>query len=172
MPQVEVTFDIDANGILNVTARDKATGKEQKITITSSSGLSSDEVDRLVQEAKDNEALDQDRREIIENRNNLDNLVYQTEKVLSENREKLPASEVETLEGELEKAREALDQDDATQLKAAFDSLTQASHSLAQAAYQDQGGPEAGGPTPDMGGGASGNDAGGDDVIDADFEEA
>ena len=77
-------------------------------------------LNRAIQEAKDNEALDQDRREIIENRNNLDNLVYQTEKVLSENREKLPASEVETLEGELEKAREALDQDDATQLKAAF----------------------------------------------------
>ena len=93
--------------------------------------------------------------------------------MLSENREKLPASEVEKLEGELENAREALDQDDAAQPKAAFDSPTQASHALAQAAYQDPAGSEAGGgPTPDMGDGASSGDAGGDDVIDADFEEA
>jgi molecular chaperone DnaK len=83
MPQVEVTFDIDANGILNVTAKDKASGKEQKITITSSSGMDSSEVDRLVREAKENESADEERREIIESRNNLDNMVYQTEKLLS-----------------------------------------------------------------------------------------
>lgn len=170
MPQVEVTFDIDANGILSVSAKDKATGKEQKITITSSSGLSNDEVDRLVQEAKDNEADDQSRRDIIENRNNLDNLVYQTEKVLSENREKLPPSEVEKLESELTRAKEALEADEADELKAAFESLTQASHALAQAAYQGaEGAEDAGGPMPDAGPGA---DVGGDDVIDADFEDA
>jgi molecular chaperone DnaK len=170
MPQVEVTFDIDANGILNVTAKDKATGKEQKITITSSSGLSSDEVEKLVNEAKANEAEDTRRREIIEARNNLDNLVYQTEKLLSENRDKLPSSEVASVESQLVNAKAALDGDDVDQLKSAFDSLTQASHKLAQAAYQggDQGGGDAGQAGPS--GGASGGDD--DDVIDAEFEEA
>jgi molecular chaperone DnaK len=176
MPQVEVTFDIDANGILNVTAKDKASGKEQKITITSSSGMDSSEVDRLVREAKENESADQERREIIENRNNLDNMVYQTEKLLSENRENLPEAEVEKLEGELARAREALDQDDAAELKAAFEALSQASHTLAQAAYQGaeaggEGSP-AGGPGPDAGPNGGGASGGGDDVIDADFEEA
>ena len=167
VPQVEVTFDIDANGILNVTAKDKATGKEQKITITSSSGLSKDEVENLVNEAKANEAEDARRREIIEARNNLDNLVYQTEKLLGENRDKLPSGEVESLEAELATAKAALDTDDVDQLKSAFDSLTQASHKLAQAAYQ---GGEAGaeGAAPADAGAASADD----DVIDAEYEEA
>jgi molecular chaperone DnaK len=168
VPQVEVTFDIDANGILNVTAKDKATGKEQKITITSSSGLSKDEVENLVNEAKNNEAEDARRREIIEARNNLDNLVYQTEKLLSENRDKLPSGEVEAVESELATAKEALDTDEVDQLKAAFDSLTQASHKLAQAAYQD-GDAAADGGTPADGGAT---DDGDDDVIDAEYEEA
>jgi len=167
VPQVEVTFDIDANGILNVTAKDKATGKEQKITITSSSGLSKDEVENLVNEAKANEAEDARRREIIEARNNLDNLVYQTEKLLGENRDKLPSGEVESLEAELATAKAALDTDEVDQLKSAFDSLTQASHKLAQAAYQGgEAGTEGGAPAD---GGASSD---GDDVIDAEYEEA
>ncbi len=164
MPQVEVTFDLDANGILNVSAKDKATGKEQKITITSSSGLSKGDVEKLVKEAAENEAADQARREVIEARNNLDNSVYQTEKLLNENREKLPASEVASLEAEVKSAREALDTDDVARLKSAFDSLTQASHKLAQAAYQSQGAAPAGG--------AAGPNKGGDDVIDAEYEEA
>ena len=168
VPQVEVTFDIDANGILNVTAKDKATGKEQKITITSSSGLSKDEVENLVNAAKENEAEDSRRREIIEARNNLDNLVYQTEKLLSENRDKLPSGEVASVESELATAKAALDTDDADQLKAAFDSLTQASHKLAQAAYQ---GGEAGAEGAAPAGGAGAADAD-DDVIDAEYEEA
>jgi len=168
MPQVEVTFDIDANGILNVTAKDRATNKEQKITITSSSGLSKDEVERLVSDAKKNEAADKNRREVIEARNNLDNLVYQTEKLLSENREKLPASEVSAVEAEVKSAREALDSDDAARLKSAFDKLTQASHKLAQAAYQNQG---AGGAAPGAAPGGPGAKKG-DDVIDAEYEEA
>jgi molecular chaperone DnaK len=167
VPQVEVTFDIDANGILNVTAKDKATGKEQKITITSSSGLSKDEVENLVNEAKANEAEDARRREIIEARNNLDNLVYQTEKLLGENRDKLPSGEVESLEAELATAKAALDTDEVDQLKSAFDSLTQASHKLAQAAYQGgEAGAEGGAPAD---GGAASDD---DDVIDAEYEEA
>ncbi len=166
VPQVEVTFDIDANGILNVTAKDKATGKEQKITVKSDSGLSSDEVDRLVQEAQANEADDQARREVIEARNQLDNLVYQTDKMLAENRDKLPESEVTEVEAQLATAREALDSDDVTQLKSAFDSLQAASHKLAQAAYQGGDAPEGGGGDEGAGGGAD------DDVIDAEFEEA
>jgi len=170
MPQVEVTFDIDANGILNVTAKDKATSKEQKITITSSSGLSKGDVDRLVREAEAHESDDKKRREIIEGRNQLDNLVYQTEKLLGESRAKLPPSQVEAVEAKLKEAKTALDSDNADQMKAAFDALTQASHALAQAAYQGgaAGGPEQGAPA----GEAKGGKGGKGDVIDADFEEA
>ena len=171
MPQVEVGFDIDANGILNVTAKDKATNREQKITITSSSGLSKDDVDRLVREAQDNESADKNRREVIEARNNLDNMIYQTEKLLNEHKEKLPSAEVTNVEGAVQKAREALDSDDAAKLKAAFETLQAASHKLAAAAYSaGQGGGAAGGPTGGSAGGGQGKGDG--DVIDADFEEA
>ena len=170
VPQVEVTFDIDANGILNVSAKDKATGKEQKIEITSSSGLSDADVEKLVNEAKDNEAEDQRRREIIEARNNLDNLVYSTEKVLTENRDKLPAGEVEKVEGALTTAREALDSDDPDAMKSAFDALQSASHALAQAAYQAGGGDAAAGA--EQTGESGAGDDGDDDVIDAEYEEA
>ena len=171
VPQVEVSFDIDANGILNVTAKDKATGREQNITITSSSGLSEDEVEKLVQEAAANEADDKQRREVIESRNQLDNLVYQTEKVLSENKEKLPDGEVANVETAIGNAKEALDSDDLDTLKGAFEALTAASHKLAEVAYQNAGGEGAApgaGPAPE----ADGGDDGGDDVIDAEFEEA
>jgi len=169
MPQIEVAFDIDANGILNVTATDKATGREQKITITSSSGLSNDEVDRLVQEAEDNEADDKARREVIEARNNLEHLLYGVEKMLTDNRDKLPEDEAANVESEIDTAREALDSDDADQLKAAFESLQTASHKLAEMAYQaGEEGSATEGVAPE---GAEAND-GGDDVIDADFEEA
>jgi len=172
VPQVEVSFDIDANGILNVTATDKATNREQNITITSSSGLSESEVEQLVQEAAANEADDQVRRDIIESRNQLDNLVYQTEKVLSDNKEKLPEDEVTNVETAIANAKEALDSDELDTLKGAFEALTAASHKLAEVAYQDAGGDAAaGGPPPGApdGGAADGGD---DDVIDAEFEEA
>jgi molecular chaperone DnaK len=169
VPQVEVSFDIDANGILNVTAKDKATGREQNITITSSSGLSDDEVENLVQEAAANEADDQQRREIIESRNQLDNLVYQTEKVLSENKEKLPADEASNVEAAIGTAKEALDSDDLDSLKGAFESLTAASHKLAAVAYQNAGDAEGAAPGATD---AGPEDDGGDDVIDAEYEEA
>ena len=167
VPQVEVTFDIDANGILNVMAKDKATGKEQTIKVQSSSGLSKDEVEKLVKEAAANEEADKAKREVIEARNNLDNLVYQTDKLLKENRDKLPPGEVESLESELARARTALDSDDAAQMKSAFDALTAASHKLAQAAYQQPGSGAPGAPEAD-----GAKKKGGDDVIDAEFEEA
>ena len=159
--------------ILNVSAKDKATGREQNITITSSSGLSEEEVEKLVQEAAANEADDQTRRDIIENRNQLDNLIYQTEKVLSENKEKLPEAEVENVESAISSAKEALDSDDVDAIKGAFETLTGASHKLAEVAYQNADGAAADGPPP---GGPSqegpSDDDGGDDVIDAEFEEA
>jgi molecular chaperone DnaK len=173
VPQVEVTFDIDANGILNVRAKDKATGREQKITITSSSGLSKDEVEKLVKEAQANADADKDRREQIEARNNLDNLVYQVDKLLRENKDKLPAAEVSNVEGALNDARAALDSSETSRLKSAFDELQRVSMKLGEAAYASAGAgaaPGAGAPPP----GAAGPPPGkkGDDVIDADFEEA
>jgi molecular chaperone DnaK len=172
VPQIEVTFDIDANGILNVKAKDKATGREQKITITSSSGLSKDDVEKLVREAAANEAADKGKRELIEERNKLDNLVYQTDKALRENREKMPADHVATVEAALGEAKGALDSDDVDRLKTAFEKLTQASYKLAEAMYQGGGQPGAGGAAPNAGAPGGGGKKGGDDVIDADFEEA
>src|SRR5690606_21682835 len=138
IPQIEVTFDIDANGILSVSAKDKATGKDQKITIEASSGLDERDIERLVQEAKAHEAEDRARKELIEARNNLDNLVYQVERTLSENVDTLPAAEKEKLDAELASARSALDSDDRATVKAAFDKLTAASHKLAEVMYQSE----------------------------------
>ena len=186
IPQVEVTFDLDANGILNVRAKDKATGREQKITITSSSGLSKEEVERLVKEAASNEEGDKRRRETIEARNNLDNLVYQVDKLLRENKDKLPAGEVAAVEASLGEARSALDSDDLERLKSSFDSLQKASMKLGEAAYKsaDAGQAGPGGPSEAYpGGGFPGGASGGggstsgssgnkrDGVIDAEFDE-
>ena len=173
VPQIEVAFDIDANGIVNVTAKDKATGKEQKITIQASGGLDQSEVERLVREAADNEDEDSRRREIIEARNNLDNLVYQTEKLLNEHSDKLPESEIGNVRTAVDEAREALDSDDADRMKSAFDTLQSASHQLAQAAYTANGAdPSGAGPAPGPTAGDDGGSAGGDDdVIDADYDE-
>ena len=170
MPQIEVTFDLDANGILSVSAKDKATNKEQKITIEASSGLSESEIDRMVNDAKDNEATDAQKREVIDARNNLDNLVYQTEKSMKELGDKLPAEEKSKLEEALTKANEAKDSDDAGTLKAAFDQLQSASHKLAEVMYQSQaaGGDAPGGAAP----GGDGSSGGDDDVIDAEYEDA
>lgn len=175
VPQVEVTFDIDANGLVNVKAKDKATGREQKVTITTSGGLSKEDVEKLVKEAAVNEAGDKSRRETIEARNNLDNLVYQVDKLLRESKDKLPAAEVTTVEAALGEARSALDSDDATRLKAAFDTLQKVSMKLGEAAYANPaGGADPG--APDAGAGPNGAPPGAgakrDDVIDADFEEA
>jgi molecular chaperone DnaK len=171
VPQVEVTFDIDANGIVNVKAKDKATGREQKVTIQTSGGLSKEEVERLVQEAAANETADKERRDIIEARNNLDNLVYQVDKLLRENKDKLPAEEVTNVEAALGEARSALDSDALDRLKSAFDSLQKVSMKLGEAAYASAGAPgaQAAGAEPGPGGAPPPKR---DDVIDADFEEA
>jgi molecular chaperone DnaK len=152
LPQIEVTFDIDANGIVHVTARDRATGREQAITISGSSGLSKDEVERMVRDAAAHAAEDRTRRETIEARNQADALVYSVEKTLAENGSKLPASEAARIEAALERARQAVKGDDSAAIRGAASELQQASHDMAEALYkapaaQDRphGGPAAGG---------------------------
>ncbi len=172
MPQIEVTFDIDANGILSVSAKDKATNREQKITIEASGGLSKDEIDRMVDEAKSHESEDKARRELIEARNQLDSRIYEVEKTLGEHGDKLPEGEKSTLDAELAKAKEAKDSDDLAAVKAALESLTQASHKLAQVMYEATGGNPAGGAAGGTPGGDGDNKGGGDDVIDAEYEDA
>jgi molecular chaperone DnaK len=137
VPQVEVTFDIDANGILNVTAKDNATGKDQKITITSSSGLSKDEVDRMAKEAEAHAAEDKEKRDEIEARNGLDNMVYNIEKMLKESGDKVTGSDKTDVETALADAKKVLEgSPSAGELNAAREKLTAASHKLAEAMYK------------------------------------
>jgi molecular chaperone DnaK len=164
MPQIEVTFDIDANGIMHVTAKDLGTGKEQKITITSSSGLSKDDVERLVKDAESHADEDRKRREEIEAKNQLDSLVYQVEKMLGENRDKISGSDVQNLESAIGEARKAMEQGGVDNLRKATDNLQKASHKLAEAMYsQPQGGPQGGGQQ----GGGQQSAGSPDDVIEA-----
>ena len=138
VPQIEVTFDIDANGILNVTAKDKATNKEQKIQITSSSGLSKEEVERMAKEAEAHAAEDKAKREEIEARNQLDGMVYQVEKMLKENGDKISGDEKGQVESAVADAKKALEGTDAAAMNAAREKLTAASHKLAEAMYKAQ----------------------------------
>ena len=137
LPQIEVTFDIDANGIMTVSAKDLGTGKEQKITITSTSGLSKDEVEKLVHDAEAHAAEDKQRREEIEAKNQLDSLVYQVEKMLNENRDKISGSDVSNLESAISDARKAMEQGGLDNIKKATETLTSASHKLAEVMYQN-----------------------------------
>jgi molecular chaperone DnaK len=178
VPQIEVTFDIDANGIVNVHAKDKATGKEQKITITASSGLSDSEIDQMVKDAEEHASDDKKRREIVEERNKLDSLIYGLEKSLRENGEKISTEAKEPVEAAIKEAKEVLDSEDVDKLKKAFEDVQAASHKMAEEMYKTAGA-EGAGPPP---GGDAGGDAGGgegeakkdddDDVVDAEFEEA
>src|SRR3989441_759010 len=176
VPQIEVTFDIDANGIVHVTARDRATGKENKITITASSGLSKDDVERAVKEAQAHEAEDKQRREEIEVRNRADNLAYATEKSLKDLGDKIPAATKSELEAKVKAVRDALAGSDIEAVKSASETLMQASHRMAEEAYKAAGGApgEAGGAAGPEAGSQPGGQAGGakkDDVVDAEFEE-
>src|SRR5678816_929950 len=170
MPQVEVAFDLDANGIVNVSAKDMGTGREQKITITASSGLSKDEIDRMMKDAESHSAEDAQKREEIEARNRLDSLVYQTEKVLNDNREKVGAV-ASDVEAAIAEAKKALAEGGVETMNEAFNQLQTASHKLAEALYQQAPPPEAGA-TEDQASaaGASSSGGGGDDnVIDAEY---
>ena len=137
VPQIEVTFDIDANGILNVTAKDNATGKDQKITITSSSGLSKDEVERMAKDAEAHAAEDKEQRDVVEARNGLDSMVYNVEKMLKESGDKVSGTDRSDVESALTDAKSTLEgQPTATELNAAREKLTTASHKLAEAMYK------------------------------------
>lgn len=138
VPQIEVAFDIDANGILHVTATDKGTGKEQKIVITASSGLNKEEVEKMVKDAQAHAEEDKKRKEEVEVRNQADSLVYSTEKLLTENRAKLPEEDAKNLEAAIEEAKKAIETNDAVKIKDSMDRLTKASHKLAEVLYQQQ----------------------------------
>ncbi|HMJ13357.1 MAG TPA: molecular chaperone DnaK [Polyangiaceae bacterium] len=178
VPKVEVTFDIDANGILSVTAKDMATSKDQKITITASSGLNQDDIEKMVKDAAAHEAEDKRRREEIERRNKLDNLCYTLEKQISENKEKLAGADLSNLEGIIKEGREAVERQDDDKIQDVLARLEKEAHQLATKLYESAGAPGAGGEPPPAngapGGGAtppadSGRKKG--DVIDAEFEE-
>ncbi len=169
VPQIEVTFDIDANGILNVSAKDLATGKEQSIVIKASSGLSEEEIQRMIKDAEAHAEEDRRKRELAEERNKLDGLVYSTEKSLKEFGDKIDAASRSNIEQALSEAKEALKGDDIGRIKAAFERLTQASHKLAEEMYRKTAAQEGA----DQQAAASGGSSGGGDegVVDADFEE-
>ncbi len=174
LPQVEVTFDIDANGIINVAAKDKATGKEQQVTITASTNLDKDEIDLMVQQAREHEADDRQRRELVEVRNTADSLAYQTEKTLNELGDKVPVEERQNIQGKVEELREVIKGEDAAQIKRLSDELQNAFHAISQQLYaQQQAGAE--GPTPSSDGHEPvGNQEPEDEgeVIEGEFHEA
>jgi molecular chaperone DnaK len=176
VPQIEVGFDIDANGIVNVAAKDLATNKEQKITITASSGLSKDEIDKMTRDAQSHADEDQKNREKIEAKNKLDNLIYTNEKILKENRDKISDSDASALDAALSKAKNALEtSSEAAELNAALEELTRASHHVAEIMYKQTAGQHA--PHGDAGGSTgtagNGNKQGAgkkeDEVIDAEY---
>jgi molecular chaperone DnaK len=178
MPQVEVTFDIDANGIVNVSAKDMGTGREQKITITASSGLSKDEIDKMMRDAESHSADDQRKREEIEARNRLDSLTYQVEKTFNENKEKLDASAATEVETALADAKKATEEGGAERMNEAFNTLQTASHKIAEALYQQQGsspggdaseGEQASAAGASSGQSSQGTTGGDDNVIDAEY---
>jgi molecular chaperone DnaK len=174
MPQVEVSFDIDANGIVHVNAKDLGTGKEQSIRITASSGLNESEIKQMVKDAELHADEDKKRRDAAEARNQLDSLVYQTEKNLGEHGTAIDAADKAAIEDALANAKQAIEGSDAAPMKEAFERLTQAQHKLAEAMYAKAARPGAGtgdGAPPPGGAGAPGSEGGGDDVVDADFEE-
>ena len=175
VPQIEVTFDIDANGIVNVSAKDLGTGKEQRITITASSGLSEAEVQRMVEEARNHEAEDKRRREEIEQRNRLDTQIYQAEKLLKEHRERIPVADLNAAEAEIAKAKEALQKNDVAAIRACNDSLSQAMYRIGEAVYRQTGTPGNGSGSDSAAGGGDGSGASSSaskdgDVIDAEYE--
>ena len=164
VPQIEVTFDIDVNGIVNVTAKDKGTGKEQKITISGSTALSDDEVDRMVKDAESHAEEDKAKKDEIEVRNQADSLVYSTEETLKELGDKVPADTKKMVEDAVAETKKALDGTDIAAIKAANEKLQEAGHKLAEIVYSDANAQTA---NPTGGAQASGSD---DDVVDADYE--
>ncbi len=167
VPQIEVTFDIDANGIVNVSAKDLGTGKEQHITITSSTNMSKDDIEKAVKEAEQYAAEDARIKESVETRNTADQMVYQAEKTLGEMGDKIPESDKAPVQAAIDKLKETLKGEDTAAIKADTEALQQAFYAVSEKLYQ-QAGPQAGGP--DMGGAAPGGDQGGQQYYDADYK--
>ncbi len=169
VPQIEVTFDIDADGILHVTAKDKATGKETGIKITATTNLSEEEVEKMVREAKEHEREDEMRRQLIDARNTADSTVYATEKMLKELGDKVPVTEKGQIENLINELRQAMEGDDVNRIRSLTEQLQQASHALSQQLYSQQ----AAGPTPGADGGseAAGPTGGDEEVVEGDFRE-
>ena len=167
VPQIEVTFDIDANGIVHVAAKDKASNNEQKIRIEAGTGISESDIERMVNEAKANEAEDKEKRETIEVKNQADSLCYQVEKSLSEHGDKLEADTKGEIEAKLQETKDAIASDDLAAMKAAVEALSQASHKLAEKMYQQDGAEGAPSPGPE----AAADNAADPNIVDAEFEE-
>jgi molecular chaperone DnaK len=173
IPQIEVTFDIDANGIMNVTAKDRGTGREQKVTVTSSSGLDKNEVEKMVKDGESNAEKDKQKREEVEAKNRLDNLAYASQKTLQENRGKVSPETAKTLEDAIEDARRMINEGGTTRINAAYDRLSQATQKFAEALYRQTttSGPGPG-PGPEAGPPPGGQAPPQGDVIDADYVDA
>jgi molecular chaperone DnaK len=178
VPKIEVTFDIDANGILSVTARDTATGKDHKITITANSGLNEDQIGKMVKEAAEHEAEDKRRREEVERRNKLDSMCYQLEKQIADNKDKLQGVDLGKIESLIKDGREAVEKQDDAKVTSVLADLEKEAHAMASKLYETAGAGAAPGGAPGAGPSAGGDDAGSDgkkkggDVIDAEFEES
>ncbi|TVR45820.1 MAG: molecular chaperone DnaK, partial [Rhodobacteraceae bacterium] len=166
MPQIEVTFDIDANGIVNVSAKDKGTGKEQKITIQASGGLSDEDIEKMVQEAEANAEADKERRELVEVRNQAESLIHSTEKALEEHKDKVDPTTVEAIELAIAALKDTLEGEDAGKIKSGIQNVTEASMKLGEAIYKAQA------ETAEAGDQASEEPRSvDDDIVDADFED-
>jgi molecular chaperone DnaK len=174
VPQIEVTFDIDANGIVNVSAKDTATGKEQSIQITASSGLSKDEIDELIKDAELHAEDDKKKRALVDARNQADSLIYSTEKSIKDLGDKIDEATKSKVESTIEPLKKAMEGDDTEEIKRLTEEMTQAAHKLAEAMYQQAS--QADAQQQDGAGGAAGQEQDGpsapdEDVVDADFEE-
>ncbi|MDC0625279.1 molecular chaperone DnaK [Alphaproteobacteria bacterium] len=169
MPQIEVTFDIDANGIVNVSAKDKSTGKEQQIRIQASGGLSDDEIERMVKEAEENAEEDKKKRESVDTKNQANSLINETEKNLKEHGDKVPEEDKNKITADIEELKKVKDGDDMEAIKAKTESLVQSSMKLGEAIYKQD--PQAGAPQPDPSGEEPSSDKKDENVVDAEFEE-
>jgi molecular chaperone DnaK len=175
VPKIEVTFDIDANGILHVSAKDQGTGKQQAITITGHSGLDEKEIDRMVKDADAHSEEDKKRREVVEAKNQADQLIYSLEKLLRENKERIPESEAERVRSEIENTKRALESDNPEQIRSAVEALSQASHKLSETLYQQAGAQQQASaqdqPPPGQDAGPAAAGGGEEEVIDAEVVE-
>ncbi|MBL8188852.1 MAG: molecular chaperone DnaK [Acidobacteria bacterium] len=169
VPQIEVTFDIDANGIVNVSAKDNGTGREQRITITASSGLSKDEIDRMMKDAESHAEEDKRKREAVEAKNRLDSMIFQTEKVINDNREKIPVGLISEAETAIADAKKAVEANNSDEFQTQLDNLTRVSHRIAESLYQQQSSEASAGEQAQAAGASAGSGGGNDDVIDAEY---